>query len=282
MAIANEAILEGTLQRLFVRDRILYIRNASGALEEIGSVTGRRTVMIQGYKIPVPNDIYAVRGGRVNVRSSLSEDAYYKAFQHKESGQVVLKLFERQGYAYVQIGNNEFGWILLSDLILVSSAEDKTGPVYVKCNVCKQTGHAIQNFNCGLCKGSGHINCLYCQGSKELPCYTCARSGQLTCATCLGMGKLDCGFCIGRGYKLDAFGNKTKCDECNSLGKLPCTECNSQPIKTCYDCNGRGSTTCNQCFGSGFAICYQCFKAGYFSADIQCQKCLGTGWVRTK
>ena len=280
LAIANEAMLDGMLDRAYIIDDEVFVRMRNGTMKPVGPVVSAERILFRGRELQMPGEIYRLRSGAMNVRSVDIFDNDFKVFQHRETGQMVLKLpgYTRPGWAYCLIGVNEYGWVSLSNLILVSEKK-VSQPVYHKCKACNGTGHAIQNLKCSLCHGTGHINCLYCRGNKILPCLPCRGTGQTDCGQCLGKGSTQCSRCFGHGFSTDATGNKITCDYCNGNGKFICYDCNGTGKRTCMDCNGQGTNICNQCFGAGFAICYQCFDEGSFRADIMCKKCLGSGWV---
>jgi hypothetical protein len=281
--IADESILAETLDRVFIEGDELYIKLRDGTPRVFGNVTGKTTATIEKYgSIELPGEIYKVKGSRVNIRSSPFKENEYNIFQHRTSGQIVLVIEERGGWAYVQIGNHEFGWMSMAALALVSNKNGASHPVFQKCAVCKGSGHSIQKVTCSVCTGKRFLQCPSCQGKRTTQCYVCRGSGKLDCGHCLGKGKITCERCFGNGYTLDEWRNKIKCDFCSGSGSKNCIDCNGSGKIICFDCRGSGNRICVLCTGAGKIACYNCNQDGQFREDIFCQKCLGTGWIRLK
>ena len=276
--IADETLLSAALDKVFIEGDELYTRVEGTPKRSFARVTGRNTIYMNKYgEVQVPGEIYRVRGDGVRVRSSLANE--YIILQRRSTGQIVLKLYEQNGWARVELGNHVYGWMSLAYLVIANDSSYSNKYIYQKCNQCDGMGHAIQNVNCSLCHGIGKIDCGYCLGMGSSNCLTCNATGRIVCVHCNGKGNISCDQCFGLGYTSDSFGNHTICSNCKGNKTIQCLDCNGVGSSLCYDCNGKKTIQCTYCQGSKKQICPQCFKDGYTSQDIYCCKCKGSGWI---
>lgn len=282
VVVADEVILAERLQTVALEGRTLVARGANGVNQPFGRLASANVAEIDFYgRVTLPGKAYRIKGNGVKIRSTPSAANDYNVLYRKNTGQLVLKLDEIDGWAKVQdLGSRTIGWVSMAYLLLAAydDGPEHEGFRFEQCGACKGQGHAMVNTSCGVCHGKGSINCGYCVGLAFKPCYQCGQTGRLTCYQCIGKGSRPCERCSATGYETDALGNKSTCTYCAGNGSLPCPDCNNVGSTKCHDCNGAGSSTCNYCQGTGKDVCYQCFQAGTVRLNELCAVCLGTGW----
>ncbi|HRF16787.1 MAG TPA: hypothetical protein PK977_01415, partial [Chitinophagaceae bacterium] len=276
--IADQAVLNSTLDKVFIEGDALFTRYQGIPTRPFGRIVNRNTISIGSYGLfEVPGEIYKIRGNGVRVRSDAGD--IYSVLQLRNTGDVVLKLKEKDGWAYVQSSKEIFGWISLAFLV-AASENGPSGVTFVQCHVCNGQGHGIRDVNCTMCHSSGSIKCGYCGGNGGGGCLECSGAGQIKCFHCNGEGSKKCERCFGVGFSKDHNGIDISCSYCGGNKNKICIDCSGQGSRKCITCQETGFLHCNYCQGSGLDVCPQCFKSGKTVQDVFCVKCNGSGWLK--